>query len=90
MWSETSLIFAESVESSSGLTNGTSIFLYLEHISIIFFESEESANLWIALRLDTNLKVCSTRGIPPKSIIFLFFMPLDPALAGIKPKIFNL
>ena len=45
MWSETSLIFAESVESSYGITNGTSIFLYLEHISIIFFESVESANL---------------------------------------------
>ena len=40
MCSETSLIFGESVESSSGLTNGTSI-LYLEHISI-FFESVES------------------------------------------------
>ena len=60
------------------------------HISIISFESEESATLSITLSFDTNLKVCSTRGVPPKSMIFLFFMPLDPALAGIKPKIFNL
>ena len=56
-------------------------------IDKIFLESELTTTLSTCLLFNAELIVHSTNGLPLNNLIFLFGIPFEPLLAGIKAKI---